>query len=86
MEHWNCVDCGVRISISENKCSSCGYQRTEYDLARAADDTGEYLVSRISLPDTNKFDFGPSIMRILIALILGVGIGGGIILLLKFFY
>ena len=83
MERWPCADCGTRVPILEERCPSCGYERTDYDLAGAAEETGSYLISRISIPGVNFGEFGPSLFKILIALIIGTGIGGVVIFLLE---
>lgn len=46
---WDCKNCGKRVSATEPKCE-CGYEATQYDLAGSAEDTGNYLASRISTP------------------------------------
>jgi hypothetical protein len=84
MERWSCIDCGTRVPVSKERCPSCGYERNEYDLAAAAEDTGQYLISRISVPELNTTEYGPSVLKILMAIIIGIGIGTAAILLLKF--
>jgi len=85
MEQWSCADCGMRIPVSEKKCPSCGYEMTDYDLAGAAEDTGQYLISRISIPEL-KLQIGLSMFKILVAAVIGVGIGIGLIFLLKLIF
>jgi hypothetical protein len=46
---WHCIECG-RKNQSGIKICMCGYKATRYDLAASAEDTGRYLVNRISVP------------------------------------
>jgi len=86
MEKWNCPDCGYKSSIEIDKCTSCGYKATEYDIASAADDTGRYLLEELSVSVDKLNVRGPSWLRISLALIIGVGIGTVIISIVKVFF
>ena len=86
MERWHCVNCENRISVEEEKCPSCGYERTDYDLAGAAEDTGQYLINKLDLPDTKLEVVDLSILKVIIAVVIGVGFGGIVILLLRYFF
>lgn len=46
---WVCADCGRQNHVDSSRCA-CGYKATQYDLAASAEDTGRYLVNRISVP------------------------------------
>jgi hypothetical protein len=86
MRWWKCIDCGNKIPTESRQCSRCGYQRTEYDLAGAAEDTGEYLINRISYSALEgMFDtIGPSALKIIFAILIGVGVGAVVIVAMKF--
>jgi len=86
MEHWSCADCETKVPVNRERCSSCGYKRTEYDLAGAAEDTGEYLVNRISLPEVSKFEMNFSTIRIITAIAIGIGVGGVVITLIRIIF
>ena len=83
MEKWQCPDCDYKSSIDENRCISCGYISTAYDLASAAEDTGQYLIETLSIETDNLEVHGPGWFKIALAITIGIGIGIAVIALLK---
>lgn len=82
MERWYCPDCESRVPINREQCN-CGYIRTEYDLAGAAEDTGAYLINRLSMPELEKIGVKLPLLKIITSIIVGVGIGSVVIIFLK---
>ena len=86
MEKWQCPDCGYKSPTEMGRCISCGYECTKYDMAAAAEDTGQYLIEEISLSVDKLSINSPSWLKISISLGIGVGIGVAVIALIKLLF
>jgi hypothetical protein len=76
---WICVDCGRKNHTDDKRCA-CGYVATQYDLAASAEDTGRYLVNRISVPSIDTLIEKQTAVYVKISKIIAVAMLSGIVL------
>lgn len=77
---WICVDCDRKNHTSNKRCA-CGYEATEYDLAASAEDTGRYLVNRISVPSIETLVEKQTAMYVKMARTIAIAMLSGVVLI-----